>query len=40
MKEEGLDTGDLLLEKNIKIDINETLISLTKKLSDYLQIYF
>ena len=32
--EEGLDTGDLLIERNLKIDKEENLNSLTKKLSD------
>ena len=31
--EEGLDTGDVLIERNLKIDKEENLISLTKKLS-------
>jgi len=32
--EEGLDTGDILIEKQIKIDCKENLKTLTKKLSD------
>ncbi len=32
--EEGLDTGDVLIEKKIKIDDNENLKTLTKRLSD------
>ncbi len=31
--EEGLDTGDVLLEEKIKIDLDDNLISLTEKLS-------
>ena len=32
--EEGLDTGDVLVEKQIKIENNDNLKTLTKKLSD------
>ena len=32
--EEGLDTGDVLIEKKIRIENNENLKTLTKKLSD------
>ena len=32
--EEGLDTGDVLVERDLKIDSNDNLQTLTKKLSD------